>query len=170
MTMTTRRPSGGSWLVWTSGATSGAAVIAVEVSPGSVTAANAASGRGSAVDEHLEVRRREARDRMTVLVEHRDRELHDVDAAAKARDVLLRSNGYRRSHKDQSNDCAHLARILSFAKTPFKRDVPARANRRTAATSARSCSQSDRPFGTLAYVPTLTEQSALGTSWRRRTA
>ena len=74
-----------------------------------------------AVDEHLEVRCREARDRMTVLVEHRDGELHDVDATAKAREVLLRRNGYRRSHKDESDDAAHLVRIISFPKTPFKR-------------------------------------------------
>ena len=93
-----------------------------------------------AVDEHLEVRRREARDRTTVLVEHRDGELHDVDAAAKARDVLLRSNGYRRSHKDQGDDSVHLVRIISFPKTPFK--TSSRVQPRWVPTGAFAAAQS----------------------------
>ncbi len=110
-TMTTRRPSGGSWLVWTSGATRAAVVLATGVSPGSVTPRTPPAG-AACRRRVLEVRRREARDRMAVLVEHCDGELHDLDATAKTRDVLVRRRGYRRGQQDESDDSAHVVRMI----------------------------------------------------------
>jgi hypothetical protein len=48
---------------------------------------------------------------MTGLVEHRDAELHDVDAAAKTRHVLRRPGGYRRDNQE-SDASAHVVRMI----------------------------------------------------------
>jgi hypothetical protein len=88
-----------------------------------------------AVHEHLEVRRHEAGDRPTVPVEHRSGERHDIDAAAKTWQVLLRSHGEGRSHEDESEDSAHDVRMICAPENSLQ----ARRARATCRTDALHC-------------------------------
>ena len=107
-----------------------AAVIPVEVSPGSVTAANAASARGlpsTSTSKSAAVRpvtgRRSLSSTVTVncttSMPPRKRGMCCCEAMAIAAVT-----------KTESDDSTHLVRIISFPKTPLKRDMPARPNRR----------------------------------------
>jgi hypothetical protein len=75
-----------------------------------------------AVDQHVEISRGETRDGAALLVEHRHRELHDVDTAAKPRHVLLCRSHDRRSDEAEYDDSTH-AHHLGTAH-----DVPPRTN------------------------------------------
>jgi hypothetical protein len=64
-----------------------------------------------------------ARDRPTVLVEPRGRDLHDIDTAPKTWEVLPGSDGYRRHDERRHDDSAQIARTRAFLGTRGNRDV-----------------------------------------------